>query len=194
MENNTENQRRNFLKKCGLCAASLTLFNSYDAMASNDTDKIQHLKSARDFFIKRHADMYEILSEALKPKELKIVYQKFGSYCANKFDAVKNTEPYKGNLEKYLEDLPTFDKWQEKAWFDKDKNLVTIIGVKRDKCVCAMARKSGNPNWCHHCCAGHHKEIFEKLLGKKVEVTMGETMLLGGERCNHYVKISNKAV
>jgi hypothetical protein len=192
MDKETKLKRRNFLKKSGLCAAALTLFNSYEAIASDDTDEIKRLKSTLNYFLERHAVMYEILSETLTHEKLIEVYQKFGGNCAN--IAVKKTEAYKGNLNKYLQELPSFDKWQEKAWFDEDKNLITIIGTKREECVCSMARTSKNPNWCHLCCAGHQKAIFEKLLGKEVEVTMGETILLGGERCNHFVKISDRVI
>ena len=52
-----------------------------------------------------------------------------------------------------------------------------------------MARTSRSPDWCNLCCAGHQKAIFEELLGLTVEVTIGETRLKGGERCNHYVRI-----
>ena len=193
MEKKTETKRRNFLKKSGLCAATLALFSSYEAIASDDTDEIKRLKSMYNYFVERHAVMYEILSEILTPEELKEVYQQFGSNCANTYGSVKKTEPYKGNLEKYLQELPSLDKWQEKAWFDEDKDLITIVGVKRKECVCPMARTSSNPNWCHFCCAGHQKAIFEELLGKEVEVIMGETRLLGGERCNHFIKISDRA-
>ena len=184
-------KRRKFLKGSGLCAASLALFGSGEAIASDDTDEIKHLKYMMNFYAERHAVMYEILSETITPEKLKEVYQKFGGQCANHWGSVKKAEAYKGDLEKYLQELPTIDKWQEKAWFEKDKNLITIIGTKREACVCSMARTSKNPNWCHLCCAGHQKAIFEKLLGKEVEVTMGETLLLGGERCNHYIKISD---
>lgn len=194
MDEETRIKRRNFLKKSGLCATSLALFSSYGAIAQEDTDEVKRLKSRYNFFVERHAVMFEILSETLTPEKLKQVYQKFGSNCANSYGSVKKAESYKGNLKKYLQELPTLDKWQEKAWFDEDKNLITIIGTKREECVCPMAKASNNPDWCHLCCAGHQKAIFEKLLGNEVEVTMGETLLLGGERCNHFIKISDRVI
>ncbi len=185
-------KRRKFLKGSGLCAASLALFTTSEVIASDDTDEVKRLKYMMNFFVEKHAVMYEILSEALTPEKLKEVYQKFGGQCANHYGSVKKAEAYQGDLEKYLKELPTFDKWQEKAWFEEDKNLITIIGTKREECVCSMAKTSKNPNWCHLCCAGHQKAIFEKLLGREVEVTMGETLLLGGTRCNHFIKISDR--
>ncbi len=187
-------KRRNFLIKSGLCATTLALFSSREVIAQDDTDEVKRLKGMYNFFVNKHAAMYDILSETLNPEELKEVYQKFGNYCANSYGSVKKAEAYKGNLEKYLQDLPTLDSYQEKAWFEEDKKLVTIIGAKREECVCPMAKASNNPNWCHLCCAGHQKAIFETVVGKEVEVTMGETALLGGERCNHFIKISDKAI
>lgn len=182
-------ERRSFLKKSGLCAASFVLCGNSEAMAIQDPEELKRLKSAVDYFAGRNAVMFDILSETLSAEELKEVYGKFGGNCATTYGSVKKTEGYKGNLEKYLEDLPKLDHWQEKAWFDEEKQLITIIGTKREECVCSMARTSKNPNWCHLCCAGHQKAIFENLLDKNVEVTMGETLLLGGERCNHFVQI-----
>lgn len=187
-------KRRKFRKGSGLCAATLAIFSSREAFASDDTEEVKRLKYLKNFFVEKHAVMYEILSEALTPEKLKEVYQQFGGQCADHWGSVKKAEDYKGDLEKYLQELPTFDKWQEKAWFDEEKNLITIIGTKREACVCPMANTSKNQDWCHLCCAGHQKAIFEKLLGKEVEVTMGETLLLGGTRCNHFIKISDRVI
>ncbi len=189
MEKNQQSERRTFLKKSGLCAASLALCGSAKAIGPQETEEIKRLKGTIDYFAGRNAVMFDILNETISPEELKVVYGKFGGNCATTYGSVAKTEAYKGNLEKYLEDLPSLDKWQEKAWFDEEKQLVTIIGTKRDACVCSMAKASKDPKWCHLCCAGHQKAIFENLLDKQVEVTMGETLLLGGERCNHFVKI-----
>jgi len=189
MGKNKESKRRNFLKKSGLCAATFVLYGSAKAINVQDPEEIKRLKGTIDYFAGRNAAMFDILNETISPEELKVVYEKFGDNCANTCGSVAKTEVYKGNLEKYMEDLPSLDKWQEKAWFDKEKQLVTIIGTKRNACVCSMAKASKDPKWCHLCCAGHQKAIFENLLDKKVEVTMGETLLLGGERCNHFVKI-----
>ena len=160
MGKESEIKRRNFIKKSGICAA-IALFCSYEAIAEEDTDEIKSLKARLNYFLERHAVMFQILSELLPPEELKKVYWEFGGNCANTYGSVKKTEPYKGNLEKYLQELPKLDKWQEKAWFNEDKNLITIKGTKREECVCSMARTSINPNWCHLCCAGHQKAIFE---------------------------------
>ena len=187
-------KRRNFLKESGLCSAALALFKTQEAIAADDPAELKRLKEQKDYFVKRHAVMYDILSKELDPETLKQVYLKFGKECAIHWGAVNKTDPYKGNLEEYLKELPALDKWQEKAWYDKDKKLVTIIGIKRDECVCSMARSSNNPNWCNFCCAGHQKAIFEELLGKEVEVKMGETCLTGGERCNHFIRISDRDV
>ena len=194
MNKQAEIERRTFLKKSGLCAATIALLGSREAIAADDTDQIKRLKSIKTYLIERHAVMHEILSVTLRPEVLEEVYQKFGRDCASCYGAVRKTEAYKGNLEEYLQEVPSLDKWQEEASLDKEKNLITITGTKREECVCSMARASKNPDWCKLCCAGYQKAVFENLLGKEVEVTMGETVLLGGERCNHFIKISEKEI
>lgn len=194
MEKETDIRRRDFLKKSGLCAAAITLFSAHEIIASEDSDEIKRLKSMTNYFIERHAVMFDILTETLSPGDLKLVYNSFGGDCAKHWGSVSKTASYNGNLEQYLQDLPSLDQWQETAWFDEEKNLITIIGTKREECVCSMARKSDKANWCHLCCASHQKAIFENLLGKEVEVTMGETVLQGGERCNHFIRITDKEI
>jgi hypothetical protein len=182
-------KRRNFLRDSGMCAATLAFVKSTEVIAQDDPPEVKLLKAQKNYFINRHVVMFDILSEKLDRETFKQVYQEFGTECAINYGAVDRAEEYKGNLEKYLNEISSIDKWQEKAWYDEDTKTVTIIGVKRDECVCSMARSSANPNWCNFCCAGHQKAIFEKILGKEVEVTMGETRLSGGERCNHFIRI-----
>jgi len=182
-------KRRSLIEYSGVCAAAMALLNTREVIAVEDSPEVKRLKEQKNYYLERHAVMHEILSETLAPETLEQVYSKFGGNGAVRWGSVDKARRYKGNLEGFLKDLPSIDQWQEKAWYDEGKKLITIIGKKREQCVCSMARASRSPDWCNLCCAGHQKAIFEELLGRTVEVTIGETRLKGGERCNHYVRI-----
>jgi len=182
-------KRSSLIEYSGVCAAAMALLNTREVIAVEDSPEVKRLKEQKNYYLERHAVMHEILSETLAPETLEQVYSKFGGNGAVRWGSVDKARRYKGNLEGFLKDLPSLDQWQEKAWYDEGEKLITIIGKKREQCVCSMARTSRSPDWCNLCCAGHQKAIFEELLGQTVEVTIGETRLKGGERCNHYVRI-----
>jgi len=183
-------KRRSLIEYSGVCAAAMALLNTREVIAAEDAPEVKRLKEQKNYYLERHAVMHEILGDTLDPEILELVYSKFGGNCAERWGSVDEARRYKGNLEGFLKDLPSIDQWQEKAWYDESEKLITIIGKKREQCVCSMARTSGSADWCNLCCAGHQKAIFEEVLGQSVKVTMGETRLTGGERCNQYVRIT----
>lgn len=103
-------RRRNFLREGGLYSAILALFNTQEVIAADDSSELKRLKEQRDYFVNRHAVMYDILRKELDAEKLKQVYLRFGKECAIHWGAVHKTEPYNGDLEKYLEELPSIDK------------------------------------------------------------------------------------
>ena len=108
-------KRRNFLRDSGMCAATLAFLNSKEVIAQDDPPEVIRLKAQKNYFINRHVVMFDILSEKLDRETFKQVYQEFGTECAINYGAVDRAEEYKGNLEKYLNEISSIDKWQEKA-------------------------------------------------------------------------------
>ena len=94
---------------------------------------------------------------------------------------------YRGDVQAFLDrvNIQHASKYWERLEFTEDRTMLILTGKKVQGCACAFADCSQPPqSLCHYCCKNFQQELFGMLLGQKVEVTITESYLLGGERCS----------
>jgi hypothetical protein len=115
------------------------------------------------------------------------VFSRLGHECfyARRLDAW--IEQYRGNVQAFLDRVNQehASKYWERLEFTEDRTMLILTGKKVQGCACAFADCSQPPqSLCHYCCKSFQQELFGMLLGQRVEVTITESYLLGGERCS----------
>ncbi len=94
---------------------------------------------------------------------------------------------YTGNVQAFLDwvNVEKASKYWERLEFTPDGQTLVLTGKKVAGCACSFADCAEPPlSLCNYCCKNFQQEMFGMLLGRKVEVTITESFLLGGERCN----------
>ncbi|MBN2426527.1 MAG: hypothetical protein JXR46_04455 [Calditrichaceae bacterium] len=184
-------QRKEFLKSAcsmGLCScvglAAFTPSEIHAQEEKNENKEVEQLNKKMDFIHKRFAKLVEILKENVPEDKRKKIFEELGMACSGE---------YKGHYSKYVNNIDGFisevmAKWEESVNHDKNKKTITIIGKKMDNCYCALADKAVTPGDFCDCSLGWQKGIYEYILGKKVKVTVDESILRGGERCSFTIK------
>jgi hypothetical protein len=115
------------------------------------------------------------------------IFGQLGHECfyARKLD--KWIEQYRGDVQAFLDrvNVQQASKYWEKLEFTADRATLILTGRKVEGCACAFAGCSQPPqSLCHYCCKNFQQELFGLLLGRKVDVRITESYLLGGERCS----------
>jgi hypothetical protein len=120
------------------------------------------------------------------------IFSRLGHECfyARKLDGW--IEPYRGNVQAFLDrvTIEHASKYWERLEFTEDRTMLILTGKQVQGCACAFADCSQPPlALCHYCCKNFQQELFGTLLGQKAEVTITESYLLGGERCNTTIRL-----
>ena len=115
------------------------------------------------------------------------IFSQLGHECfyARKLDGW--IAQYKGDVQAFLDriNVQHASKYWERLEFTEDRTMLILTGKKVRGCACAFADCLQPPrSLCHYCCKAFQRELFGMLLGQKVEVTITQSYLLGGERCS----------
>jgi hypothetical protein len=115
----------------------------------------------------------------------KKIFEQLGYECFYSVGSSKWIESYKTDTDKFFEMVNSGkSKYWERLEYDKENSRIRVISRKFVSCVCAFGQCPDPPkSLCNFCCLRLHKELFETLLNKKVEVKLDSSVLLGGERC-----------
>lgn len=85
------------------------------------------------------------------------------------------------------------DRYWEHIDYDEAAGVVRIVGRKFTQCVCSYSRSPKPPKaLCTHCCRNFQKRLFEALTGRRSEIDIDESVILGGERCSTTVRLYEK--
>ncbi len=127
-------------------------------------------------------------SEAVKAA----IFGQLGHECfyARKLDGW--IAQYTGDVQAFLDriNIQHASKYWERLEFTEDRTMLILTGKKVDGCACAFADCLQPPlSLCHYCCKAFQQELFGTLLGRKVEVTITASYLLGDERCSTSVRL-----
>lgn len=120
------------------------------------------------------------------------IFSQLGHECfyARKLDGW--IEQYRGDVQAFLDrvNVQHASKYWERLEFSEDRTTLILIGKKVQGCACAFADCCQPPqSLCHYCCKSFQQELFGMLLGRKVEVKVTESYILGDERCSTIIHL-----
>ena len=111
-------------------------------------------------------------------------------FCTRKID--QWVASYHGDVQAFLDwvNVQHASTYWERLEFTEDRQTLILTGRKVQRCACALADCPQPPqSLCLYCCKSLQEEMFGMLLGQKVEVTITESSLLGGERCSTMIHL-----
>jgi hypothetical protein len=180
--------RAEFLRSCsgGLCAC---VGASGTIAASSAEGATAAAGDWRLGFVKRrYARLIEILSEKMSGQDLNDALRELGAYCSS-------TDPrlaqFRGDLEGYRAHIRQTASGDDVA-FDRERGLITVTSPEREDCFCPLIGKdSHTPDVACNCSLGWHQGTWGTVTGRKVEVSLLESVLRGGKRCVFQVRITD---
>ena len=136
--------------------------------------------------------IFSYIEEEL-PKDIsRRIFTQLGYECFIRFQSWINGIGQ--NIEKLMEDvnIKRLSPHWEKLEYGKDENEIILTGRKVDRCACPIASENQkSKSLCNYCCKTFQEEMFSIFTGKKVDVIITESKLLGGNRCSTKIIISN---
>lgn len=85
------------------------------------------------------------------------------------------------------------DRFWERLDYDETGGVLRVLGRKATLCPCAYSRSPNPPKaLCTHCCRNFQQRLFEALTGRRAEVEIDESVILGGERCSTTIRLHEK--
>jgi predicted ArsR family transcriptional regulator len=182
-------KRKEFLSSActlGMCSCAGFSFLPISTLTADSTGTQKKESDWRlEFIHKRFAKLIESLNTEVDQEVKKKIIEDMGRACAREYaDLFKK---YKDNPEGYLDEIKR--RWAENTEYNKETKTIRIIGKKTESCGCPFVNGSLTPkNFCS-CSNGYNKEVFETILGKTVDIKIEESILGGGQRCIHLIKV-----
>ena len=176
--------RKQFLSACtgGLCACALAPVvepAAADAPAAED---------CRVPFVKqRYAKLLQVLSDKIGEDKLVETLQELGAFCASTMD--DKLAQYHGDVDGFGAFIRKVGAGDLFSW-DAERNMVVATTTPRKDCICPLigiAQKT--PAVVCNCSIGWHSYAWPKLLGRKVRVTLKESVIRGGQHCSLEIEL-----
>lgn len=186
--------KREFLKsvcKYGMCSCAATVLGPGLINAAPDDDeeckkakemnwrlewRLNHAKNQFGTFLTK-------IDSEVPEKVKENILEDMGRNCAK---SLNWAQKYVGNPEGFFEHMLKHSG--EQISFDESKKKITVITKERD-CDCPIVSSSKTPGYYCHCSVGWQKETYEVILGKKVDVTIKESVLRGSKKCVFEIQI-----
>ena len=187
--------KREFIKATcalGMCScAAPVLFGSEVAEApkeAEDCDKIKDMNRRLNWRVNHAKGQLGLLLSEIEddiPLERREqILEKMGRNCVG---SLGWAEKYKNNPEGFFEHMKQHSG--ENITYDREKGLIRVVTRDRD-CDCPIVDSSKTPAYYCHCSIGWQKQVYETILGKKIEVNLVESVLRGSSRCVFEVHVS----
>jgi predicted hydrocarbon binding protein len=182
------NRRQLLNGACGIgacsCLGALLPVNEIQAAEVNTEIDAAQLKKQNDKLNwwadhtkKQLAKLWELLEPHLDEKTRNDIIEQLGRNCAK---SIGWPQQFKGNPDGFFAFMDK--RLGEKITYDKDKGIISVVTPERD-CVCGMVNSKITPSYFCQCSMGWQKEMYETILGKKVECEVVESVLRGSKRC-----------
>lgn len=188
--------RRHFLTQgCACGALFLAASPSIDAEPQAEAAKLDKNDPTIPVNPQQIAAVLSQIDQSGDKAVIDAVFVRWGHACF---------EQSKGNIEEAARqrlDFPGFitrvnkggDPYCEHIDYDEKAGVIRLVGRKFSRCVCAYSRSPKPPKaLCTHCCRTFQKRFFQAVTGRRAEIELDETVLLGGERCRTTVRLFEK--
>jgi predicted hydrocarbon binding protein len=141
--------------------------------------------SYREFTHKWVENLIDSIDAHLDEETRIAVMESCGRACARRGPAYAAQE-CQGDVDAWLVRLAKWHGGEEHVQRDGD-----VVHLTCTECLCDLV-KDGPPKlpgtYCH-CSRGWMKEVFEKVVGKPVEVTLVESIKRGGQQCKFVIHL-----
>ena len=177
--------RTDFLKQCsgGMCAC-LAAGGLMPAAATADAAPSEDWRLG--FVKRRYARLLGKLSDTMDQEALGAVLLDLGTYCST---SDPRLEQYRGDLDGYCAHIRQTASGDDVA-IDREKGVITVTSPERADCFCPLISvEADTPPVACSCSLGWHKGTWETVTGKKVCVSLKESVLRGGRRCVFEVQL-----
>ncbi len=178
--------------KCGIASLLGLIFIQEESFAQTSENltlkEVEKIKSKMDFAQHRFSDLLKHLENYIGNETRVQLYMDLGESCASTY--VEELTPLKGNLKMMLEEQLKQD-WLKEYNLNESTGVLKLIGKPKGECGCPLVQKGLTPKEFCNCSLGHMKKIYEVVTGKKVEVELDDSVLMGNEQCSFTVRILN---
>ena len=198
-------KRRKFIQSCFDCSAAAMIAGlalESDTAYGSEKESDKEKKSSKEKepvknelahkMVPNHVmKLLKFIDANFDEPARKKIFGQLGYECFYAVGANKWIQNYKDDPDKFFEMINSGKSvYWEKLEDDRKNSRIRVISREFVSCVCAYGQCPDPPkSLCNFCCLRLHKQLFETLLGKKVEVKIDESILLGGKRCCTTVKI-----
>jgi hypothetical protein len=176
--------RKQFLKNCActLCSCAATSVIAPSTLLAEEKKAPEDWRLA---FVKdRYAKLISILVDQMDERTLSGVLRQLGAHCASKYSLIQQ---HKGDIAGFIREFKK--QANEEITYDPEKGIITVVGPERGDCYCPLIDRHMAPKIICSCSLGWQQYVYETLLGKKVEVTLKESVVRGGKRCTFEVRV-----
>ncbi len=178
--------RKDFLKNCACGVCSCAAVGTIAPNVSSAAEEAPKPEDWRFQFVKRrYAKLLENLSAKVDAKTLDEILVLEGSFCASGYGLAQQ---YKGDVEGFIKEFR--EKTKHEISYDREKGVLEVVDPEKKECFCPLVDGKYTPAIACNCSVGWHKQTWETVLGKKVNVTLKESLLRGGKRCAFTVTIA----
>jgi hypothetical protein len=182
-------ERNEFIKKSTTCGViSLLCLALPDKLLNSQTNKTINESAVNNVNREQITKLLSFIDSSLDEPIKQEVFGKLGYEC---FHCTKAAAWIKSmNLTSLIETVNNGNssRW-ERIEYGSEKGILKVVGRKAP-CVCAYSQEQKSPkSLCNYCCKSFMKELFGTLFGKKITVTINESVILGGERCSATINI-----
>jgi hypothetical protein len=179
-------RRTFFARSCACGMLSLISASQFSGLAEADQDENKK-NTPQDMNPEQVKRILKFVDSTQSRPVKKDIFGQLGYECFYSRKLDEWIGQYTGNVQAFLDrvNIEKKSKYWEKLEFNEDRTILTLTGKKVVGCACAFADIKEPPkSLCYYCCKNFQQELFGKLLGRKVEVEITSSFLLGDERCN----------
>ena len=183
--------RRTFVKTaCGLaacscCAATLLAQEGQAGQPQEAPVDVGKLKRKMAASERRFAWLLEIMDAQLSKKAKAKLLEALGRRCAGEY-AADLADKHKGDLKGFLDEARTL--WiAEVQWADDGKSFEVFD--KPQPCTCVLVGAGSVSSTLCACSVGFQKEMYSRVAGGPVQVTVEKSVLRGDPQCAFRVRL-----
>jgi predicted hydrocarbon binding protein len=183
--------RRAFVKTtCGLaacsCCAATLLAQEQQAGPKKDEAPVDvgQLKWKLGASERRFAWLLELMDAQLSKKAKTRLLEALGRRCAGEY--MNLADKHKGDLKGYLDEIRK--QWVDKVeWADDGKSFQVFD--KPRPCTCPLVGAGNVSSTMCACSLGWQKEIYSRISGGPVQVTVEKSVLRGDPQCVFRIRL-----
>jgi hypothetical protein len=176
-------KRNEFIKKSTACGLiSFLAMTLPGKQLSSHTTETNNNKSVNDVNREQITNLLKFVDRDMDDSTKQKVFGKLGYECFHCTNAEKWIKSM--SLDSLLDFVNNgkSGRWK-RIEYSPESQVLKVIG-RKTPCDCAYSLGQQSPkSLCNYCCKGFMQELFGNLLGKKVRVTIDESIILGGDKC-----------